>query len=372
MRAARPRGPGLVAAASGPLTHASHRAPPAAYDVLSDPERRSNYDKFGHAGEGEEGPGYSSFEDAFQAHGYGDVEDTAFNWVMLVLIGALSVLPAVLAVRARGKPRSRRDALMEARERSAAATRAADPQEDAAEAERRRRERERRAERRQRRKAADGPRVERDGAVAAAVRAGQEEEARAREAEREADLRRRQAGQRLVDAPSAADAPWTEGELSALAKGVAKFPGGTRDRWGHIARHVASVGMPHARTPDECAKQARTSAPAIRKIQREARGVGQDAGARLAEQEAAVRQEGEREGGSGGGGDGDKDKDRAWTVAEQKALEEALKACPPSMPTKERWRGIASRVPGRTAKECVARFKEVRAQVAAKAAMAKA
>lgn len=346
------------------------QAPPA-YDTLGDPERRAEYDKHGHTAAGGAGAGYSSFEDAWEAHGYDDVEDTPLNWMMLALIGAVSVLPAALAVRARAKPRSRRDALMKARERSAAATRSSDPKEDAAEAKRRRRERERRAERQQRRKAADGPRLERDVEVEAAVRAGQEEEARAREAEREADLRRRQEGQCLVDAPSAGDAPWTEAELSALAKGVAKFPGGTRDRWGHIARHVASVGLPHARTPDECAKQARASAPAIRKIQRDARGIGTDAGARLAAQEAAVQRSGDRGGDGGERGDGG-DGSRAWTVAEQKALEEALKACPASMPTRERWRAIASRVSGRTAKECVARFKEVRAQVAAKAAAAKA
>ena len=48
-----------------------------------------------------------------------------------------------------------------------------------------------------------------------------------------------------------------------------------------------------------------------------------------------------------------------WTGAEQKALEHALSVVAKDLPPTERWQQIGTMVEGRTAKECVARYKEL-------------
>jgi len=58
-----------------------------------------------------------------------------------------------------------------------------------------------------------------------------------------------------------------------------------------------------------------------------------------------------------------------WSEAEQTALEGALRLFPASLPKEERWDQIAAHV-GRPVKECVARFKKVVAEIAAKKAAA--
>jgi len=52
-----------------------------------------------------------------------------------------------------------------------------------------------------------------------------------------------------------------------------------------------------------------------------------------------------------------------WTVEQQSALDEALAKFPATMDKKERWQSIAKAVPGRSLKECVARFKHLRDQI---------
>eukprot|EP00562_Extubocellulus_spinifer_P032944 CAMPEP_0178694744 /NCGR_PEP_ID=MMETSP0699-20121125/8428_1 /TAXON_ID=265572 /ORGANISM="Extubocellulus spinifer, Strain CCMP396" /LENGTH=1093 /DNA_ID=CAMNT_0020340281 /DNA_START=64 /DNA_END=3345 /DNA_ORIENTATION=+ len=49
-----------------------------------------------------------------------------------------------------------------------------------------------------------------------------------------------------------------------------------------------------------------------------------------------------------------------WTDAQDRALEGALAEYPATMDKNERWTAIAAAVPGRSKKECVARFKEIR------------
>ena len=48
-----------------------------------------------------------------------------------------------------------------------------------------------------------------------------------------------------------------------------------------------------------------------------------------------------------------------WTSAQQKALERAIGLVPKDLPPAERWQKIADMVQGRTAKECVARYKQI-------------
>jgi hypothetical protein len=55
-----------------------------------------------------------------------------------------------------------------------------------------------------------------------------------------------------------------------------------------------------------------------------------------------------------------KEDENAWSQEQQQALEKALKEFPATMDTQERWTKIAEKVPGKTKKQCVERFKELR------------
>ncbi len=47
----------------------------------------------------------------------------------------------------------------------------------------------------------------------------------------------------------------------------------------------------------------------------------------------------------------------AWTIPEQKALEQALKSFPSTVP--DRWDKIAECIPTRSKKDCMVRYKEL-------------
>jgi len=48
-----------------------------------------------------------------------------------------------------------------------------------------------------------------------------------------------------------------------------------------------------------------------------------------------------------------------WSTEQQKALENALKKYPNSIPTNERWTKISQEVTGKTKKQCVDRYKYI-------------
>ena len=55
-----------------------------------------------------------------------------------------------------------------------------------------------------------------------------------------------------------------------------------------------------------------------------------------------------------------KDTTDIWTQAQQQKLEAALKEFSSAIEPQERWTKISSRVEGKTKKQCVERFKEIR------------
>ncbi|KAL4155949.1 hypothetical protein PRNP1_008049 [Phytophthora ramorum] len=78
-----------------------------AYRVLSDPERREKYDVYGIADD----EGFANFDEAARFASDG-VEDSLMNWVGLVAVLAVGIIPIVIMQRNRTKPlKKRREAL---------------------------------------------------------------------------------------------------------------------------------------------------------------------------------------------------------------------------------------------------------------------
>ena len=160
-------------------------------------------------------------------------------------------------------------------------------------------------------------------------------------------------------AAAAVARPWTEEECKFLIKAVKQFPGGIQDRWNTIAEYVAKHASQPRRTAQDVIEKSKHGQSNII--------IG---------------------GGTGGVGGIRRDSPPSivagvtakvanmttadtttttnattpamveWTADEQKTLEAALKACPPSLGA-ERWDKVAAMVPGRSKKEVVARVKDL-------------
>ena len=169
--------------------------------------------------------------------------------------------------------------------------------------------------------------------------------------------------------------PWSPAEVSALAKALAKFPGGARNRWGAVAAAVSSAGP--GRAPEECIARAKEAASRNAALESGRAAAEADKLQRLAVASARAAEEADRAqrvadaagagGGAGAAATGDKEPPGdLWAQAQQAALEEAMRRLPPG--AEGRWAAIAACVPGKSEKQCVARFKALRAILLAKQA----
>lgn len=216
---------------------------------------------------------------------------------------------------------------------------------------------------------------------------------------------------------------WSPVELSMLAKAVARFPGGSRNRWVAVSNFVNTTpGQVQPRTPDDCIAKAHkvgeedkkkvnnqafntamlarraeveikdtdapTSAPAVlaptvvvedgKAIIKPSAAAAAAAALPVAVSDAAAAAAAAKPrsrtnstaapdaSANADGSDGTADSEAGvWTVDQQSALEAALKKYPATMDKNERWKSISEAVPGKTKKQCVARFKEVREKLIA-------
>ncbi|KAF4673424.1 DnaJ (Hsp40), sub C, member 2 [Perkinsus chesapeaki] len=160
---------------------------------------------------------------------------------------------------------------------------------------------------------------------------------------------------------SSAGAPWSLDEVHMLAKGQQKYKVGYAGRWRAIAQFLQSAGFD--RTADEVIAQTRLMAtPEYLKNQKtDEKQVEEEQQTEKAPSSpptpppAPVAAERKVEPASS---------PEDWTPAQQKALEKGLATHPASLGANERWKRIADDVPGKTKKECVARFKYIRELVA--------
>ena len=168
--------------------------------------------------------------------------------------------------------------------------------------------------------------------------------------EAEAEMRKQQARkdeERKAKEAKAARAPkpWSKEELSALAKGVKKFPPGGANRWDTIALFVNNLCRPDdPRTKEECI--ATYNKIASGKMP----GTNGSAASNSKEDDNPAA---ESPTSSTTNGDG-------WSDEQSKKLKAALAKYPASMDKNERWSSIAKEVKGKSKKECVQQFKRIR------------
>ena len=129
---------------------------------------------------------------------------------------------------------------------------------------------------------------------------------------------------------SRAMTPWSKDELSALAKAVKKYPPGGANRWEAIALFINNVCKPqNPRSKEECIEKYNQIANAVPGKQAENKQTCGD----------------------------------AWSDEQDRQLQEGLKTYPATMDKNERWTFIAKGVDGKSKKECVERFKAIRAAI---------
>ena len=145
--------------------------------------------------------------------------------------------------------------------------------------------------------------------------------------------------------------PWSDEELSMLAKAIKKFPAGARQRWEGIADYVSTqLRLTRPRTKDECIQKYHDLQSTPKAEVMAKRATEQPTTKRATEQPPTSSD---------------------WTQDQQKDLERGLAKYPPTLEANERWKLIASEVNGKTKRECVERYKELRKAVQANAAAAK-
>lgn len=190
---------------------------------------------------------------------------------------------------------------------------------------------------------------------------GYQDAKRSKEEAAEEEIRRLQEERRKqeLERKKAQEAAWTVNELSLLAKGLQKFPGGTARRWQQIADFIGT------KRQDEVVQKAKEMAHGT-----SLKSMGSKISHEMLEQSRAQSQTPLPSASACGKGTDSELLPRAsaggetgWNQEQQTALERALAKHPSSMPAAERWTAIANDVPGKTRKECVERFKQIRAAI---------
>ena len=143
---------------------------------------------------------------------------------------------------------------------------------------------------------------------------------------------------------------FTKEEMATLAKGIKKFPQGGANRWDQIANYINNVCRPeNPRTKEECIEIFNKLNKSARSLQN---GNKTPAAAPTATTAAASAKA--------------ETKSSDWTPEQDQQLQKGLSTFPASMEKNERWSNIASGVTGKSKKECVMRFKEIRNALKAK------
>jgi DnaJ family protein C protein 2 len=151
--------------------------------------------------------------------------------------------------------------------------------------------------------------------------------------------------------------PFTKEELSALAKGIKKFPPGGANRWDQIANYINNSCRPEdPRTKEECIETFNQ----INKAVKPNRNGNTDTAPTKTSGPVATGGENPATATTSS------DTSDGWTAEQDQQLQNGLAKYPATMEKNERWSKIAQEVPGKSKKDCVQRFKEIRNAIKAK------
>ncbi|KAF4658782.1 DnaJ (Hsp40), sub C, member 2 [Perkinsus olseni] len=155
-------------------------------------------------------------------------------------------------------------------------------------------------------------------------------------------------------------APWSLDEVHMLAKGQQKYKVGYAGRWKAIAQFLQAAGFD--RTANEVIAQTRLMATPEYLKNQKAEEKQEPASSKLENvaQETASSPPPPPPPSPPPAKVEATSSPEDWTAAQQKALEKGLATHHASLGANERWKRIADDVPGKTKKECVARFKYIR------------
>jgi len=144
--------------------------------------------------------------------------------------------------------------------------------------------------------------------------------------------------------------PFTKEEMSALSKGLKKFPPGGANRWDQISNYVNNVCRPeNPRTKEDCIEIFNKINKTGKSLQN---GNKNHAATKLSEPSTALTNA--------------MDASDVWNSEQDQQLQKGLQMYPSSIEKNERWSSIANEVTGKSKKDCVARFKVIRNALKAK------
>lgn len=176
-----------------------------------------------------------------------------------------------------------------------------------------------------------------------------------------------------------ANPPWTEQEMSLLSKGVAKFPGGMKNRWERLAQYVGTRSEEEVLAKVNAMRTSNLKNGKSKKKSSEAKSeaakprVANGANGTHAPNGTSAADKPNGANGANGGGSGTikgAPNKFVFTPKQQQQLEGALKKFPSSLGP-GRWMKISAEVSGRSASECEERFKEIVTYLKAKKSAAK-
>jgi DnaJ homolog subfamily C member 2 len=224
-----------------------------------------------------------------------------------------------------------------------------------------------------------------------AAQAARDEEM-AREERRKADIARARAADRKK---KGLQREWSREELSCLARAIGKFPGGIKQRWKLVCTYMNETLRPAVPFEmDECMKATHNAMEHLAQMKENAAATAPVAtpaastaapvppvsspttsvatAAPLPPPPASIPAAAAPGTAVASAASEEADSD-VWSQSQQQQLEAGLRKYPATMDKAERWTKISGEVTGKSKKACVARFKALREEIAAKkAATAKA